>query len=157
MSRHNWMVHWTALDKLLWWLGICRSDVWANLLFVKGNSTEGGGTGSRRKNAANVELAWHFYAGCEPWVASASTGDSDDGETQIATEKVQRVTCKPDFVEDTFTRQRGLISVIYLLLTFVLADTFLSYSLAKHGKGKQRAIFPSHPVRLEGSNSKNSH
>lgn len=55
---------------------------------------------------------------------------------QRATEKIQRMTCKLDIVEDTFTRQRGLISLIYLPLTFVLADTLLSYSLAKHGKGK---------------------
>lgn len=78
-SRNNWMVEWTELDKWLQWLGICRSDVWANLLFVKGNSTEGGGPGSSGKNAANVELGWHFYACCEPCLASAS-----DGRTQIA-------------------------------------------------------------------------
>lgn len=31
----------------------------------------------RKKNAANVDLAWHFYACCEPCVAPASTGDSE--------------------------------------------------------------------------------
>lgn len=54
-----------------------------------------------------------------------------------ATEKVQRRTCKLDNSGgDRFTLQGGLISLIYLLLTFVLADTFLSYSLAKRDKGK---------------------
>lgn len=55
---------------------------------------------------------------------------------QQATEKIQRMTCKLDIVEDPFTRQKGLISLIYLPFTFVQADTFLSYSLAQHGKGK---------------------
>lgn len=44
--RNNWRVIWIEFDKWLWRLGICRSDVWLNLLFVKGNSTEGGETGS---------------------------------------------------------------------------------------------------------------
>lgn len=64
---------------------------------------------------------------------------------QQATEKIQQLTCKVDIVKDTFTRQRGLISLIYLLLTFVLADAFLSYSLAKHGKRK-----PFYPPVLSG-------
>lgn len=68
---------WIEPDNWLCCSGICRSDVWANLLFVKGNSSEGGGPGSRRKNAANVELAWHFYACREPCVASARAGDSE--------------------------------------------------------------------------------
>lgn len=72
------MVNWIELDKWLRWLGIHRSDVWANLLFVKGNSTEGGEKEVKEeKNAANVDLAWHFYACCEPCVAPASTGDSE--------------------------------------------------------------------------------
>jgi len=141
------MVNWLELDKWLWWLGICRGVVWANLLFVKGNSTEGGGPGSMRKNAANVELAWHFYACCEPCMASVRTRDSERWQNSIATHnsETQRMTCKLDIAEDTFTRQQELISLIYLLLTFVLADTFLSYSLAKHGKGK-----PFFPAVLSG-------
>lgn len=69
----------------------------------------------------------------------------NDAETQTAIEKTQRLTCKLDTVEDTFTHQQRLISLIYLLCTFVLADTFLSYSLAKHGKGK-----PFFPPMLSG-------
>ena len=74
---------------------------------------------------------------------------------QQAAEKIQRKTCKVDIVEDSFTRQRGLISLIYLLFTFVLADTFLSYGLAKHGGGK-----PCSPTVLSGwkeATARNSH
>lgn len=39
---------------------------------VEGCKGQGGG-----KNAANVELAWHFSACCEPCVASARAGDSE--------------------------------------------------------------------------------
>lgn len=114
---------------------------------VEGPAGQGG------KNAANVELAWHFYACCEPCVASASAGDSEWWARLRLKQATEKKTCKADIGEDTFTRRRELIYLIYLLLTFVLVDTFLSYSLAKHGEGEPFLSPPSRPVRLEGSDS----
>lgn len=83
-----------------------------------------------------------------PALETASDGRDSDSNGQQ-----RKKTCKPDIGEDTFTRRRELIHLIYLLLTFVLVDTFLSYSLAKHGKGEPFLSPPSRPVRLEGSDS----
>lgn len=110
---------------------------------VEGPAGQGG------KNAANVELAWHFYACCEPCVASASAGDSERWARLRLKQATEKKTCKADIGEDTFTRRRELIYLIYLLLTFVLVDTFLSYSLAKHGEGEP-FLSPPLPSRQAG-------
>lgn len=79
--------------------------MWANLLFVKGNSCEGGGEGSRRKNAANVEVAWHFYAHRELSASAADGKWQPQSNCDRQRRKIQSVTCKRDSAEDTFTRR----------------------------------------------------
>lgn len=89
-----------------------------------------------------LRLLWTVRGPCQHWRQRVMARL----KMQQATEKIRLNT-----VEDTFTHQWGLISLIYFFLTFVTADTVLSYGLAKHRKGKP--FFPSCPVRLEGSDS----
>ena len=68
-----------------------------------------------------------------------------------ATEKIQRRTCKLDTAEDTFTRQRRA-NLSDLPSSHICSGRHLLE--LQLGKTWQReAIFPSQPVRLEGSDS----
>lgn len=113
---------------------------------MKGNSTEGGGAaGSRReKTAANVEVAWHFYACREPCVASASAGDREwwrdsnwnrGGRVDLTLWRI------------VYTPKRGLIS---LALPFSHICSSRHLLELQSGKTWQRG---SHFSRLEGSDS----
>lgn len=92
-----------------------------------------GRRGQGRKNAADVGLAWHFYACCEPRVASSSAGDSDGWRDSNRNGQQWKYKEELDAVEDAFTCLKGQISPIYPSFTFVLEDAIL----AQRGKGKQ--------------------
>lgn len=94
-----------------------------------------------------LRLLWTVHGLCQCWRQRMMARL----KMQQATEKIQRMTWRLDTLEDTFTRQRRLISLIYFFFS-----SHICYSRRRVelwlGKTVQReAIFPSRPVRLEGS------
>lgn len=82
-----------------------------------------------------LRLLWTVLGLCQRWRQPVMAGL----KLHQAAEKIQRMTCKLDIVEDPFTPAAAAgarLSRSTFPSAFVRADTFLSYGLAEHGKGK---------------------